>query len=186
MRALIKPLIVILVLFYPVVVFFALQWFSVRYVAVLIALLLCLRLLTMGEQRSVVWIVITLCGILLTSLGMISANPIFIKLYPIVINMVLLGVFAYSLYQPPSLLTRFATKMHGGALPSHAIRHTERFTRIWCVFFMINGFVSLLTVLSGSLLLWTWYNGLIAYVLIGALVAVEWLVRIAVKRKYEG
>lgn len=185
MRILIKPLIVILVLLYPLVVFFGLQWLSVRYLAVFIALLLCLRLLTMGKQRSPVWIVVTLCGVILASLGMISANPFFIKLYPIVINMVLLGVFAYSLYRPPSLLTRFATKMYG-ELPVHAVRHTERFTLVWCVFFALNGLISLATVLSGSLVLWTWYNGLISYILMGTLLGAEWLVRIWVKRKYEG
>lgn len=184
MRFLIKPLIIFLVTLYPLVVFFGLQWLSVRYLAVLIALLLCLRLLTMGEQRSPVWIVVTLFGVILASLGMISANPLFIKLYPVVINVVLLGLFAYSLYRPPSLLTRFATKMYG-ELPVYAVRHTERFTLVWCVFFALNGMLSLATVLSGSLVLWTWYNGLISYILIGILIGFEWLVRGWVKRKYE-
>jgi uncharacterized membrane protein len=45
------------------------------------------------------------------------------------------------------------------------------------VFFAVNGSVALATALWASTALWTLYNGLVAYLLMGALMGGEWLVR---------
>src|SRR6185436_7648546 len=49
--------------------------------------------------------------------------------------------------------------------------------RIWCLFFALNGSTALLLALAAPLAWWTLYNGLIAYLLIGALFATEWILR---------
>ncbi len=43
--------------------------------------------------------------------------------------------------------------------------------------FIVNGSIALFTALYGDMALWTAWNGMIAYLLIGALMAGEWLVR---------
>jgi uncharacterized membrane protein len=50
-------------------------------------------------------------------------------------------------------------------------------TRAWCVFFVANGGIALWTALAASDATWALYNGAIAYVLIGAMLAGEWLLR---------
>ncbi|PLO95062.1 DNA gyrase subunit B, partial [Klebsiella pneumoniae] len=52
-----------------------------------------------------------------------------------------------------------------------------RVTQIWCAFFIGNGGIAFLTALHGDMALWTVWNGMIAYLLMGALMAGEWLVR---------
>ncbi|MEL2256273.1 hypothetical protein AAER79_32680, partial [Klebsiella pneumoniae] len=55
-------------------------------------------------------------------------------------------------------------------------------TQVWCGFFIINGAIALFTVLHADISLWTLWNGMIAYLLMGTLMAGEWLVRQRVKK----
>ncbi len=48
---------------------------------------------------------------------------------------------------------------------------------VWSLFFLLNGSVSLCTALWATAETWALYNGLVAYVLVGALIGGEWLVR---------
>jgi uncharacterized membrane protein len=71
-------------------------------------------------------------------------------------------------------------------LPPHAVVYVRRVTQVWCGFFLLNGSVALATALWASERVWALYNGLIAYLLIGTLFAVEWLVRQRVKARAHG
>jgi uncharacterized membrane protein len=105
-----------------------------------------------------------------------------LRLYPVLVNAALLGVFAYSLVVPPSMIERFA-RMNEPDLPAQAIGYTRRVTQIWCVFFAINGAISLVTALWASPAIWTLYNGFIAYLLMGLLLVGERVVRRYFKRQ---
>jgi uncharacterized membrane protein len=48
---------------------------------------------------------------------------------------------------------------------------------VWVLFFLINGVIALWTVVEGSWMIWTLYNGCFVYVLMGALLVIEYLVR---------
>jgi len=75
-----------------------------------------------------------------------------------------------------SLVERLA-RLQEPELPTAAIRYTRRVTRVWCLFFIGNGLFSGWTVWHGDLALWSLYNGLISYLLMGALMAGEYLIR---------
>jgi uncharacterized membrane protein len=70
-------------------------------------------------------------------------------------------------------------------LPDEVVPYTRRVTQLWCVFFIINAGISFYTACCMSLDMWTLYNGLIAYILMGLIFAVEWLVRQFVRKKYK-
>jgi uncharacterized membrane protein len=108
-----------------------------------------------------------------------------LKLYPVLVNGALLGVFAYSLIFPPSMIERFA-RIHEPNLPSRATGYTRRVTQVWCIFFAANGAIALMTALWASPATWTLYNGLIAYVMMGLLFAGEYVVRWHFKRQLNG
>jgi len=59
--------------------------------------------------------------------------------------------------------------------------YTRRVTWIWCGVFVLNGSLALATALWASNQVWALYNGLLAYVMMGALCGGEWLVRRRVK-----
>ena len=64
-----------------------------------------------------------------------------------------------------------------------AVRYTRTVTIAWCIFFAGNGAMALGTALSGNDRWWTLYNGFLAYLLMGALFAGEWLVRQRVRAR---
>jgi uncharacterized membrane protein len=122
-------------------------------------------------------------GALLLAALAVSSNALLpLKLYPVLVNAVMLSVFAYTLVSPPSMIERFA-RLREPDLPSQAIAYTRRVTQVWCVFFVVNGAISLVTALWSSPAVWSLYNGVIAYLLMGLLLGGEYLVRLRFKRR---
>jgi uncharacterized membrane protein len=88
----------------------------------------------------------------------------------------MLLLFGLSLVYPPSMAERFA-RVSEPELAPYGVRYTRHVTQVWCVFFVGNGAVATYTALYASREIWAWYNGLIAYLLMGILFAGEWLFR---------
>ena len=105
-----------------------------------------------------------------------------VLLYPVAMNLGLLIIFSYSLYQKPCVIETLA-RLKEPELDEFAVKYTEKVTVVWCIFFLLNGSIALYTALYASITHWTLYNGLIAYLLMVALMAVEFLVRLKVKAK---
>jgi uncharacterized membrane protein len=88
----------------------------------------------------------------------------------------MLLLFGISLKNPPSMVERFA-RLREPDLPSAGVIYTRRVTQIWCAFFIANGSLAAYTAMYSSREIWALYNGFIAYLLMGAMFSVEWLVR---------
>ena len=114
--------------------------------------------------------------------GIWANGSLSLKLYPVLVNGALLAMFAYSLLAPPTVVERLA-RLREPDLPAKAIAYTRRVTQMWCGFFVINGCAALLTALYASSALWWFYNGFVAYLLIGLLFAGEYCVRRCFKRR---
>lgn len=97
------------------------------------------------------------------------------KLYPVLMSVAFAGAFGLSLIFPPSLIEVMASRRHPDPDPATR-RYMRRLSLIWCLFLLANGAVSAVTSVS-ELWLWTLYNGLISYLLMGTLLGGEWLVR---------
>jgi uncharacterized membrane protein len=100
----------------------------------------------------------------------------------------LLVAFGATLRRGPTMIEKFARSTYPEPSPE-IIRYTRRVTQVWCVFFIVNGGFSVYTALYWSRASWALYNGFVAYLLIGALLAGEWLWRsivIAARRKRTG
>lgn len=96
-----------------------------------------------------------------------------VKLYPVLMNLFLLGSFGFTLFRPPSMIFRFAVIAKKSIRDDPKLPSIESYCRtvtvVWCGFFLFNACVSLVTALWMSNFVWTLYNGLISYVLIGLL-----------------
>ncbi|MBQ7158921.1 MAG: AMP-binding protein [Treponema sp.] len=118
---------------------------------------------------------------------LLTGSAVFLKFYPVVISAIFLGVFGYTLFARPTMIFRFATmtdKTIRGSLAEKRVEaYCTKVTIIWCVFFVLNGSVALVTVFSKSDILWSVYNGGISYMLIGLLFAGEYIVRKVVNAK---
>jgi uncharacterized membrane protein len=96
---------------------------------------------------------------------------------PVAISAVLLVGFAATLRRGSlPMIERFA-RLQVGELSPDQRAWCRLWTVIWCAFFALNGSAALLLALVAPLAWWTLYNGLLAYGLIGALLATEWLLR---------
>ncbi|WP_156550024.1 hypothetical protein [Gallibacterium salpingitidis] len=91
-------------------------------------------------------------------------------------NILLFSLFTFSLRQKMSIIEHFA-RLQMPDLPDTAVRYTRNVTKVWSLFFFLNGSIALYTVYSDDLILWTLYNGLISYVLMGILFTGEYLFR---------
>lgn len=186
MRKFLLVTIIVLMICYPFVIFFGLSHFPLRYVALLIILLFIIRLVLLKMKSTlsnkVSTIAISVLGIGLCVWAMISNNELAVRLYPVGVSVVLLLVFAYSIQFPPTVIERIA-RITTPNLPPAAIRYTRKVTLVWCLFFIVNGGIALITALFSSLRIWTLYNGLISYVLIGVIFAIEFIVRLGIKKR---
>lgn len=165
-----------LTLLYPPAVYFGLQLLEPWQIAGAFALLLSLRLLLATPDSANRWLLI-MAPLLLCACITLSNSPLMLRFYPALVNLGLLMLFAHSLYTPTPLIERLARIQHPD-LPEQGVRYTRSVTKVWCFFFLLNGLLALATALWADWSLWSLYNGLIAYVLMGVLMAVEFYVRI--------
>ncbi|WP_323867108.1 COG4648 family protein [Xenorhabdus szentirmaii] len=156
---------------------------------VVIILFFALRLLLSRQQSrnpqnsgwNSGW-VLSIAGITLGLASLFLHNHQLLMYYPVVVNLVLLTVFGSSLRYGPPIIERMA-RFKEPHLPPEGIAYTRKVTYIWCLFFMFNGTVALGTCLYNDMNLWTLWNGMVSYLLIGSLISIEWLVRQRVRKK---
>ncbi len=184
-RPLLSLLTGLLLLAWPFLIWFGLAHNGLRWLLPLMALLLLLRLWQTRRQagplRRVIQLVATV-GITLCAASYLLKTHQLLLFYPVVVNAVMLAVFGGSLWSAMPIVERIA-RLREPQLSPAGIRYTRRITQVWCLFFIINGGIALLTALYGDISLWTAWNGMIAYLLMGSLMAVEWLVRQRVKKR---
>ncbi|NRB23618.1 hypothetical protein [Shewanella sp.] len=165
----------ILLLGYPLAVYFGLNYLPAGTIAMVLCFILILRLLIQKQQVKAMILPI-LVGIGLTAASFIAKRHDWLLYYPVVINLSMLMLFVYSLKLGPSMIERLA-RLKEPELPHEATPYLKKVTLIWCGLFVFNGSMALYTALYASLEIWTLYNGLIAYLLIGSLLGGEWLYR---------
>ena len=73
--------------------------------------------------------------------------------------------------------------MMDGELKPKVAEYTKNVTYIWCVFIFLNLIMSIITFFLSDEI-WLWYNGCISYMLMGALFAIEYIVRILFRRRH--
>ncbi len=169
----------VLTLLFPLAVWFGHGKVEPRWLAVLLMLAALSRLPAMKVSLAARW---SAAAALVLAAGAVWANALLpLKLYPVLVNAALLAAFAYSLASPPSMIERMA-RLTEPDLPPAAIAYTRVVTQVWCGFFVVNGSIALGTAIWASPAVWSLYNGVIAYGLMGLLFAGEYLVRIRFKR----
>ncbi len=175
----INPLTGLLLLAWPFVIWFGLAHNSLHWLLPLMVLLLLLRLRPPRRQAGplqVVTQIVAVVGIALCVASFLLKSHQLLLFYPVVVNAVMLAVFGGSLWSTMPIVERLA-RLQEPDLPEKGVRYTHRVTQAWCLFFIFNGSIALFTALYGNMPLWTAWNGIIAYLLIGLLTAGEWLIR---------
>lgn len=164
---------------YPVAVYYGINRWGITTVGALLAVFFIVRIIAakqtqLKELKYIGWLSGGV-GITLILLGTLFRQQGLLLYYPVIVNILMLGLFSSSLWQQQSLIERLA-RLQEPDLPASGIRYTRNVTKIWCVFFIINGAIALITCFM-PLHIWTLYNGFISYLLAGSLFGIEWLCR---------
>lgn len=180
MRLLVNGVMGLSTLLYPLAVFFGSQYFEPWKMAALLIVLLLVRLAASYSGKH--WSTpLLIAGIGYCVFAMWSNQLGTLRFYPVLVNALMLLIFGGSLFSPASLVERLARIQHPD-LPPEGVIYTRRVTQVWCGFFIINGTLAWVTAVWASLEIWSLYNGLIAYVLMGILFAAEYLVRMRTQK----
>ncbi|EEA00473.1 conserved hypothetical protein [Burkholderia sp. H160] len=174
---------VLLKLAYPALILCAWHWDAPRLVGGMLFATLWLQrwigggpvAIPLGQLSALDWAVVILLSCASTAI-VVTDSELLLRFYPSLVNLGLLIAFGATLVRGPSMIEKFA-RLGSPDLPPGAVRYTRRVTQVWCGFFVLNGAFSVYTALYWSRASWSLYNGLIAYGLIGALLAGEYVWR---------
>ncbi len=100
--------------------------------------------------------------------------------YPVLMNLIMLALFGGSLFTKQSLVERMA-RLQTPHLTVVGIDYTRKVTEIWCAVFLLNGLITATAILIEDYHFWALYSGIIAYIVMAAVMVVEWLIRQRVK-----
>ncbi|MBX9705908.1 MAG: hypothetical protein K5Q00_06595 [Gammaproteobacteria bacterium] len=180
LRKTLLAIVLLLLGLYPFVVYFSLGHLSPRYLALCIILVFIVRYLLLKNKswsfNNIATLLMLLAGAVMCLWVIVENDIAAIRLYPFLVSMLFLMVFSYSLINPPTVIERLA-RLQTPQLAPETVAYTRKVTWAWCGFFIMNGGVALITALFASLKVWTFYNGFLSYVLIGALFGVELITR---------
>jgi uncharacterized membrane protein len=172
----------VVTLLYPFIVFFAVKAGQTAWVVAGLCAFLLLRVVFGVGKRAPLGLVLAPAAVAVIMGGMMLWDArTAARFYPVFMNGAMLAAFAASLFKGPSMIERLA-RIAEPDLPEAGVRYTRKVTIVWCVFLLLNGLAALWTALYASLEVWTAYNGLVAYLLMGALFGGEFLVRKWVRR----
>lgn len=131
----------------------------------------------MGKIKHITPIILTLCIIIL----FYFKRFVFLKLYPPICNFTVFMVFFLSLFAKETVIQKFA-RACGDKLEKPAWNYTRNLTYFWCIFMFLNFALSVYTIfLSDNI--WILYNGFISYILVGLMFAIEYVVRIILRKR---
>ncbi|MGR8930295.1 MAG: hypothetical protein ACU836_06610 [Gammaproteobacteria bacterium] len=183
-RLLLNGLIAALTISYPFLIWFSLDNFQPRSLAMILAALFLLRFSLRGSQtkNAPLQVVVPICVVFLLTIAWLNQAD-GLLFYPVFVSLVFFLLFSASLTYPPTVVERLA-RLEDPNLPPKGVAYTRKVTVVWSIFFLANAAVSSFTVWYGDRWLWSLYNGCVFYILMGLLMAVEMVIRRKVKASY--
>jgi uncharacterized membrane protein len=177
----------LVVLLYPVAVYFGLSHFSARGVGFLILALMApslVKLVVRRRKQLMATIGLPIAVAVLMLLAIVSNDARYVLAYPALVNLVLLLQFALTLRRGgASQVERFA-RLQVDYLSPEEMRYCRTVTAAWCAFFVLNGSACALFAALAPRSWWALYTGLVSYVILGVLFSVEFTLRKYLFRRY--
>lgn len=184
-----KGILILATLIYPLLVYLGLSYWEPRYLALVVGALFALRFIALRQKKSssdlrhcdstniwqidefpLVKKIVLLFALLFAAffiLELVFNYGLYFLFIPALINGALLFIFTLTLLYPPSLAERVA-RLTTKEITAEHVNYCRSVTLLWCAFFVLNILLSLYTAFFSSVEIWTFYNGLLVYILMGA------------------
>ncbi|NKF49970.1 DNA gyrase subunit B [Shewanella sp. WXL01] len=168
---------------YPFLVYLAVQHQQTTALLLLLGAVFIARFIFAPSNKplKLMTYVTSAIGLALVSASSLMPQSNWLLFYPVVINVSLSLMFAGSVWLKQPIITAIA-KWRAPNLPESGIVYTRKLTYVWAVFCGLNAVVAAITT-TMSIDIWTLYNGLISYLLIGTFMLLEYLYRLRVMRR---
>jgi uncharacterized membrane protein len=187
MSLLVKVLFALLFALYPFIIFFGLNQFNFGQLALIVSIMALARIVwlklfvkpghsaeTFNVNSGAIFTALLL--LLFAVMTAFTDQILWLKLYPIAVSLTFFLIFASSLSTDKCMIQRFA-EIREKNIDAQKQRYMIQLTKVWCGFFIFNILASLFTLLFTSMEVWTFYNGLVSYLLMGTLVVFELIYR---------
>lgn len=158
----------------PAAIYLGLQYASPRWIALILLLVAGVRLLTINAKTPALFGALLALAMLMI-LTASTNSEIGLLAYPVLINLIMLIVFAASLFSQQTIVERLA-RLEEPTLSTAAVNYTRNVTWAWVLFFILNGTVAASTIFMNREV-WAFYNGFFSYILMGAMFIGERIIR---------
>jgi len=168
---------------YPFAVYFSLERVPAGAMVVAALALVAGRLYALRRAVAARALMPALLGVfaLTAGLGLVE-SAMAVLAYPVLMSLGMAAAFGLSLRRDPCLVECFAMTTEPDPSPA-ARAYMRRVSLVWCLFLLGNAGLSVMTAALGDMGVWALYNGLVAYVLMALLFAVEYAVRRRVRAR---
>ncbi|WP_404420640.1 hypothetical protein [Thalassospira australica] len=169
---------------YPVLVYFGLSVFSPQIILIGLLIIVLLRAVTFvfAKRYAAAGLAVLVAGIV--TIGGVASELLAIRFYPVIVSLTMGSVFTVTLFTDKPMVERLA-RMRMPDLDDYSIAYTRKLTKIWIGFFVTNALIAGWTALYANMEIWTLYNGLISYILMGLLFIGEWPVRRMLRARHD-
>lgn len=169
----------LLFVLYPFAVYYLITRYDTRTAGLFILIILAAnygpRIAKSPETRSIIILQAISIGILIVIAVWINHHIILVHL-PVCINFFLLGSFAFTLHNPPSMIERYARPFESD-MSEEEVQYCRSVTMVWILFFIFNFLIIESIIIFGTTKWWALYTGLIAYVFMGFVFGIEYVYR---------
>jgi uncharacterized membrane protein len=180
MRKLSDMALLVVGVLYPFIVYFGMDHVSTPMFGLILGGLWLVRAPALLRQPGGRWMLaITLVYCAVLAFG---GEEHLLRWYPSLICALLFAAFGLSLKFGPPMIERIA-RVAEPDLPPVAVAYTRKVTWVWVGFFFLNGTVGGILAQWGPLSWWTFYNGILAYSVMGTLFVGEWIFRQRLRRR---
>jgi len=158
---------------YPFIVYFTLNEFGPSLLALILFSIILIRTVIRGEYRQPEqYIQLILVGGLCIAAAWFNSEEL-LRYYPVLMNLAFAGFFLLSLTTQKTLIERFA-EMFIDEIPERGRQYMRTLSKVWALVLLINAMVSFYTACCLSLKAWAFYNGFLAYIILGGFMVIEY------------
>jgi len=182
-RTIIFSLVAIIAAVYPFLIYFGLNAYGIKPLAILLLVVSGLRIILWQQFKRTEKIILVSLLTLLCGLAILLNSQALLRFYPVLMNIGFSAVFLLSLRTKQPLIERIMSAMIKD-LSIAARRYLRGLTLAWGLLLLFNALISFYTACCLSFHVWTIYNGFLVYIVFGVFTLIELIYRSFYKKRH--